>query len=112
MKQIKASEINQTIAELLEPKPTSTPVITGRISLTVMTDISTVSMAWRYDFRLNDWQPLDFLHDPRGTVMLIKAMHNITLREQPEGQWCAISDLSGFIRPPSLEEAVARAFLR
>lgn len=68
-------QLSRWIAEKLEPKPTYSPKVTGHIGLSVMTDLSTHSVAWQWDFQSKQWHPRDLVSNPEMTVMLMEKMH-------------------------------------
>lgn len=118
MKKIKASEISRTIAEILEPKP---KWIDKRTWTTESENECWIGH-FTTDGVMERKEPLDFEHDPRGTVMLLENMREPDLwLESNPGEipiWGCNADISveeidkilvAFAE--TLGQAVARAFL-
>lgn len=91
MKTIKPSEINPTIAGLL---PDHQGYVLGGD---------------------RDWYPIDFEHDPRGTVMLeenlLTSSYTIWMANLPKGRTLLIGSVDGKMSPIESTN-IARAFLR
>ena len=107
MKQIKALEINRTIAEILEPKLEWPCTDNGwrQSQLTCWTGHFGSNRGLEYV------EPLDFAHDPRGTVMLIKELRGRRIHINIYS--IDVYDSTGdILASDSLGYAVARAFLR
>lgn len=85
------------IALWLEPMPDYEPKVTGHIGLSTMTDRTTLTEAWNWDFVLQRWLPRDFYRDEAANALVLEKLaqlcidkdHYFGLRYDGTPEWIA-----------------------